>query len=140
MITLLVPRNFNSVAFATEVGYPPDIQSNVIVNCPDDLTEDTLRTFCYPNSPNWKLLRSSLYNSPEWYRVKNSSIEAATITNELWHQLWNYDRFPELGAEILATIAALKAVANPTIAEKTAIAQIMRDCNVPDLIIQAVEA
>lgn len=90
--------------------------------------------------PDWAAFRSSLYNSPDWYRVKNSSIEAATITNELWHLLWNYDRSPELRAEILATIAALKVVANPTLAEKTAIVQIMRDCNVPDLIIQAVGA
>ena len=140
MKTLSIPDGFDGSLFESLSGYPASsIGDGTINNVP---TEWENLDNCVNNSIpiDWAVLRSSLYLSSEWYRVKTASIESAAIASELWHLFWNYDRYPEIGAEIVSTIAALKIVSSPTVEEKNAIAQIMKDCHIPELIVTAVEA
>ena len=142
MKKLSMPSSFDAYQFQQLTGTRPSTDDGwmSILNCPDNMTQEELNLLTIPVNPDWTKLRSSLYLSSEWYRVKTASIESAAIASELWHLFWNYDRYPEIGAEIVSTIAALKIVSSPTVEEKNAIAQIMRDCHIPELIVTAVEA
>jgi len=89
-----------------------------------------------PIQPNWVGFRNALYPSPEWYSLSTSSLPALKIANELSLLLWSYS--PEAEAEVVATIAAFKAVTNPTEEQKITIANVMQGNSLPQSFIDEV--